>query len=222
MAKRKEKEKAIQLRKLGKSYREIRALLPVSKASLSLWLRDYPLSAKKMRELRDFNAKRIEHYQETRRRQRDIKLAEIYKTEKARILPLSRNELLIAGLFLYWGEGSKSTLSNYVAFSNTDPAMISFFIKWLESLGYKRKKLTVRMHFYKDMDIVKETNYWAKTLRISNSQFKKPYIKESKFSLISYKRGFGHGTCNVLVYDAMLGKKIMMGLKALKDFFIGQ
>jgi len=135
MAKRKEKEKAIQLRKLGKSYREIRALLPVSKASLSLWLRDYPLSAKKMRELRDFNVKRIEHYQETRRRQRDIKLAEIYKTEKARILPLSRNELLIAGLFLYWGEGSKSTLSNYVAFSNTDPAMIVFFIKWLEHFG---------------------------------------------------------------------------------------
>jgi len=78
------------------------------------------------------------------------------------------------------------------------------------------------MHFYKDMDIVKETNYWAKTLRISNSQFKKPYIKESKFSSISYKRGFGHGTCNVLVYDAMLGKKIMMGLKVLRDFFIGQ
>jgi hypothetical protein len=222
MAKRKEKEKAIQLRKLGKSYREIRALLLVSKASLSLWLRDYPLSAKKMRELRDFNVKRIEHYQETRRRQRDIKLAEIYKTEKARILPLSRNELLIAGLFLYWGEGSKSTLSNYVAFSNTDPAMIVFFIKWLEHFGCERNKLVIRMHFYKDMDIVKETNYWAKTLRISNSQFKKPYIKESKFSSISYKRGFGHGTCNVLVYDAMLGKKIMMGLKVLRDFFIGQ
>ena len=148
MAKRKEKEKAIQLRKLGKSYREIRSLLPVSKASLSLWLRDYPLSAGKMRELRDFNVKRIEHYQETRRRQRDIKLAEIYKTEKARILPLSQNgSFLSAGLFLYWGEGSKSTLSNYVAFSNTDPAMIIFFIKWLEHFGCERNKLSFECIF---------------------------------------------------------------------------
>jgi hypothetical protein len=222
MAKLKEKEKAIQLRKLGKSYREISSLLPVSKASLSLWLRDYPLSAEKMRELRDFNAKRIEHYQETRTKSRNAKLAEIYKMEKARILPLSRKELFIAGLFLYWGEGSKSTLSKYVAFANTDPAMINFFIKWLEHFGCERNKLVIRMHFYKDMNIVKETNYWAKILGLSKLQFKKPYIKESKFSSLSYRRGFGHGTCNVIVYDAMLGKKIMMGLKALSDFFIGQ
>ena len=222
MAKLKEKEKAIQLRKLGKSYREIRSLLPVSKGSLSLWLRDCPLSVGKMRELRDLSAIRIEHYRETRTQKRDAKLAGIYKTEKARILPLSKKELFIAGLFLYWGEGSKSTLSNYVAFSNTDPAMINFFIKWLENFGCERKKLVIRMHFYQDMDIIKETNYWAKTLGISRTQFKKPYIKESKFSSLSYKRGFGHGTCNVLVYDAMLGKKIMMGLKVLSDFFIGQ
>jgi len=222
MAKLKEKEKAIRLRKLGKSYREIRSLLPVSKGSLSLWLRDYPLSVEKLRELRDFNAMRIEHYRETRTRKRNAKLAGIYKTEKARIFPLSKKELFIAGLFLYWGEGGKSTLSKYASFSNTDPAMINFFIQWLENLGYERKKLVIRMHFYQDMDIIKETNYWAKTLRISRAQLKKPYIKESKFSSLSYKRGFGHGTCNVLIYDAMLGKKIMMGLKTLSDFFMGQ
>jgi hypothetical protein len=222
MAKRKEKEEAIRLRKLGKSYREIRSLLPVSKASLSLWLREYPLSVKRLRELRDFNAERIEHYQQTRARQRNAKRAEIYKTEKARILPLAKKEFFIAGLFLYWGEGSKSTLANYVGFSNTDPAMVKFFIKWVENFGDEKKKLVIRMHFYRDMDIVRETNYWAKTLGISKSKFKKPYIKESKFSSLSYKPGFGHGTCNVLVYDAMLGKKIMMGLKVLKDFFIGQ
>lgn len=222
MAKRKEKEEAIRLRKIGKSYREIKSLLSVSKASLSLWLRDYPLSTKRLRQLRDFNAERIEHYRATRTRQRDTKLAEIYTIEKARILPMSQEEFFIAGLFLYWGEGSKSILSQYVAFSNTDPAMINFFIKWLESLGCERKKLVIRMHLYRDMDVMKELNYWAKAIGISKTQFRKPYIKESKFSALSYKPGFGHGTCNVIIYDAMLGKKIMMGLKVLKDFFTGQ
>lgn len=72
------------------------------------------------------------------------------------------------------------------------------------------------------MDVEKETNYWTKTLKISKNQFKKAYIKDSKFSSLSYKRGFGHGTCNVLVYDAMLGKKMMMSLKVVSDFFMGQ
>jgi hypothetical protein len=223
MAKIKEKEEAIRLRKLGKSYKEIRSIIPVSKGSLSLWLRDHPLSHKKLRELRDWNMGRIEHYQETRKKQREAKLVEIYKNQKGEILPLSHRELLIAGLFLYWGEGGKSILSTQLAFSNTDPAMIKFFINWLEEIfGFKREKIKIRMHFYKDMDVKKETDYWAKTLKISKGQFKKPYIKDSKFSSLSYKRGFGHGTCNVLVYDAMLGKKMMMSLKVVSDFFMGQ
>ena len=176
-----------------------------------------------MSELRDWNAERIEHYQETRKKQREVNLAGIYKDQKRDILPLSRKELFIAGLFLYWGEGGKSILSKQLAFSNTDPSMINFFIKWLEEVfEFERKRLKFRMHFYKDMDIEKETNYWSKHLGIPKNQFKKPYIKESKFSSLSYKRGFGHGTCNVLVYDAMLGKKIMMSLKVVSDFFMGQ
>jgi hypothetical protein len=223
MAKLKEKEKALRLRKLGKSYREIRSMLPVSKGSLSLWLKDYPLSPEKLRALRDWNTKRIEHYRETRERKRKAKFAEIYQNQKRQILPLSRRELCVAGLCLYWGEGGKSILSNQLAFSNTDPAMIKFFIYWLEKVfGFERKKLKVRMHFYKDMDTNEEMNYWAKVLEIPKSQFKKPYIKDSKLSSLSYKRGFGHGTCNVLVYDAMLGKKIMMSLKVMADFSMGQ
>ena len=101
--------------------------------------------------------------------------------------------------------------------------MIKFFIYWLKNiLGLKKENLKIRMHFYKDMNIKKETEYWAKMLGISETQFRKPHIKDSKFSSLSYKRGFGHGTCNVLVYDAMLGKKMMMGLKVMSDYFMGQ
>jgi hypothetical protein len=223
MAKILEKEEAIRLRKLGKSYKEIRSILPVSKGSLSLWLRGYPLSPEQLRELRDWNAERIEHYRETRARQREAKLAIIYESQKEEILPLSQRELFIAGLFLYWGEGGKSDLFDQVTFSNTDPSMINFFLKWIEgSFGFPREKIKIRMHFYKDMDIEKETEYWADILKISKSQFYKPYIKEGNLASLSYKRGFGHGTCNVIVGNAMLGKKIMMSLKVVSNFSMGQ
>ena len=108
MAKFKIRERAVLLRKEGKSYSEIKSLLKVSKSTLSLWLRDYPLSQEKIRELRDWNQKRIENYRETRRRQRESILNDIYKHEKDVILPLSKRELFLTGLFLYWGEGGKT------------------------------------------------------------------------------------------------------------------
>ena len=39
-----EKERAIQLRKRGYTYNEILKVLPVAKSSLSLWLKDFPLT----------------------------------------------------------------------------------------------------------------------------------------------------------------------------------
>lgn len=44
MAKRVERKRAIELRKQGLSYREIRSEVPVAKATLSLWLRQVGLA----------------------------------------------------------------------------------------------------------------------------------------------------------------------------------
>ena len=60
-----ERIKAIKLRKEGRSYSQIKKELRVSKSSLSLWLRQYPLSEKRLRELRDFNEQRIERFRNT-------------------------------------------------------------------------------------------------------------------------------------------------------------
>ena len=60
MAWRIDKNKAIKMRESGMSYSQIKAELGVSKSTLSLWLRDLPLSDTRLRELRDFNQVRIE------------------------------------------------------------------------------------------------------------------------------------------------------------------
>lgn len=221
MAKFLEKQKALELRKAGKSYSQIKKILKVSKSTLSVWLEDHPLSPEKIRELRDWNQMRIENYKETRRKNREILLNKIYKTEKNEILPFSKRDLFIGGLFLYWGEGGKTKLSE-LCLSNTNPAAIKAFIYWLEnSLKVDRKKIKIKLHLYSDMNIKVETNFWSKVLQIPYSQFKKPYIKKSNQSSISYKNSFSHGTCNVVVGNAILGKKVLMGLKVIKDYFNG-
>ena len=70
MAKPKLRDKAIKLRKQGKSYSQIKQEVDVSKGTLSRWLQDYPLSEKRLRELRDHNPKRIEKFRKTMREKR--------------------------------------------------------------------------------------------------------------------------------------------------------
>ena len=136
MAKFEERSKAIELRKQGKSYSQIKSFIKVSKSTLSIWLKDFPLSDKRIRELRDWNETRIENYRETRRKQREVILNDIYKNEKIKILPFTQKDIFIGGLFLYWGEGSKTTLSSQAIISNTNPAIIKAFIYWLENFFF--------------------------------------------------------------------------------------
>ena len=222
MAWRIERQRAIELRKSGESYSEIRKILGVSKSTLSYWLREFPLSEERMRELRDWNQKRIENYIATRKKKKEELLKQVYDTEKKTILPISERELFVSGLFLYWGEGGKR-MNAEISISNTNPAVIKAFMRWAEqALGVDRERIVIKLQLYSDMDAQKETEVWAKTLDVPISRFRRPYFKTSKFSSLTYKRGFGHGTCNVFVRNAILARRVMMGLKVIENYFMGQ
>ena len=156
MARFRDHEKALALRKEGMSYSQIKKLLKASKSTLSLWLRNYPLSKQRIRELRDWNEQRIERCRETKRKKKEKRLNLFYKEQKRIILPFNKRELFLVGLFLYWGEGSKSELSK-LSVSNTDPSIIKFFIAWLiKNLLVPKEKIKIQLHLYNDMDIKKE------------------------------------------------------------------
>lgn len=216
-----DKQKAIKLRAEGYSYSQIKQNLKVSKSTLSAWLKDRPLTPERIRELK-YDEKRIEKYRETCRKRREKILNGVYEEEKKKIFPLLKRDLFIAGLFLYWGEGGKTKPAELIL-SNTNPAILKFFIYWVETIcGIKRKKIKIKLHLYKDMDINKEINFWSKILNIKKSRFTKPYIKNSTKSSLTYKTGFGHGTCNVRIANAILCKKVLMGIKAIEDNFISK
>jgi len=216
MAKIYERQKAYELRKKELSYNQIKSILNVSKSTLSNWLRDYPLSRERIRKLRDINAIRIEKYRETMRKKRDKRLNSTYLEEKQKLLSLSKRELYIAGLFLYWGEGTKD-IQRQILLSNSDPEVIKFGLYWLEKiLKVPKEKMKIRLHLYSDMNIESEQKYWSNELNLPLGNFKTPYIKKSKRKHINHK-GFGHGTCNLEVGDVRLKEKIMMALQCIID-----
>jgi hypothetical protein len=189
----------------------------VNKSTLSDWLKDYPLPIERIRELRDYSAQRIEKYRNTRRKTLEERLDKYCREQKEIIFPLKSKELYIAGLFLYWGEGSKTSRGE-ISLSNTNPAVIKFFMYWLmNSLKVPIDKLRVGLHLYSDMDIKREIQYWSQILGIPIEQFSKPYIKKNSTRTINYKGGFGHGTCNLRVFNTQISEKNLMAIKSIAD-----
>jgi len=214
-----EKIHVLSLRKEGKSYSQIKSVVKVSKSTLSNWLRDYPLSKERIRSLQALSEKRIENFRKTMLRKREMRLSEVYNKEKKKLLPLSKRELFLAGLFLYWGEGTKANKGELVI-SNTDPKVITFSLHWfIKILKVPKKKIKILVHLYKDMNIEKELQFWSELTKIPLSQFRKPYIKKTHSKSVIYKGAFGHGTCNIRIADTRLLEKVLMIIKAMGDYY---
>lgn len=216
--KRREKEhnEAVSLRLKGWSYSQIKEKLGLSKSTLSGWLNDYPLSPERIKELQAKNPRRIENFRVTMRRKREVKNQIAYSRIERDIEKLSNRELLIGGFFLYWGEGTKTSPAT-VMISNTDPAVLRYFIRWIRLLKVPTEKMHVLLHLYKDMNVEREIQFWAKELKLSRNLFHRPWIKHSNLTDITYKSGFGHGTCHVRVYSRELYDYVMMGLKFIRE-----
>jgi len=216
MARFKDHEMAIALRQKGMSYSQIKKDLGIPKSTLSGWLKNYPLSPERIKELQH-GEKTIEKYRETMRKKKEKRLQEFFIEQKELIFPMSERELYLAGLFLYWGEGSKQHSSSLII-SNTDPAVINFFSFWLtKALKVPKEKKKIQLQLYSDMDINKEIDYWSKILNIPKQQFVRPYIKESSSTRINHKGGFGHGTCGLRIGDARLTERTIMSIDAIAE-----
>jgi len=217
MARIKDREKALELRKKEMSYSQIKDTLGVSKSTLSYWLKDYPLSKKRIGELRGHNDQRIERFRGTMKKKKEDRLEEFYKLQKKKVLPLSKREVSLLGLMLYWGEGTKSRMDS-LEVANSDPAMIRFYIHWVTYiLQMPKGKIKIKLHLYKDMDIDDEIDFWSKTVKLPKNQFAKPYIKKSISDRINHKGSFGHGTCQIRIHDTRMTEKVFMGIRCIKE-----
>jgi len=217
MARIEDREKAIALRKQGLSYSQIKQTLRVAKSTLSNWLKNYPLPPERIKELRIHSHQQVERCRETKRRKKEARLKITYQKQKRRLFPLTRRELYLGGLFLYWAEGGKTSQWS-LSVSNSDPSIVRFFIKWVtDLLGAPKDKIKIHLHLYKDMDIQKETAFWTESLDIPRNNFMKPYIKTSSSTRINHKGGFGHGTCNARINNVRMSEQVLMGIKNISD-----
>src|SRR3989338_947933 len=162
------KDFAIELRKGGYSYSEINKFCPVPKSTLSYWFHDIKLSEPQLARLKK---KRIEGAQKGSR-SKILKTAKaiekIQKSSLKDIGKISKRELWLMGVVLYWRERllnkNDSDLKKGVRFTSSDPHLIRFFLKWLVDVGgIKNEEISFDIFMPEDKknSLNKLVDYWA-------------------------------------------------------------
>ncbi len=179
MAKSLKKIEALKLRQSGMSIKEIAVLLDVSRSTSSVWCRDILLSEKQKEKL---YKKMVTAGHKGRmigaavNKQKKIDILDHAKELATKeIGRLSKRDILMLSLGLYWGEGSKDSQGRFV-FVNSDPVAILTIIYFLKIVfGIGKNQLCPQLYI-NDQHKKRENvviNFWSKKLKIPKNQFGK-------------------------------------------------
>lgn len=200
------RERCIELRRQGLSYREIRAELgegAPSKSSLSLWLSDVPLSDEQAAVLANRASSGNTRRNAANRALRQARFAKMRAVAHAEIGSLSDRELFLAGVVAYWAEGSKnkpwSRGDSSVTFINADANMIRLFLRWAELVGWPLERLRFTVHIHESANVVAAQRYWREVTGASDDQFRRPSLKRHNPATVRKNTGDSYNGC-LIVY----------------------
>ncbi len=177
------KEKAIILREQGYTYSEILKEVSVAKSTLSLWLKEVGLAKIQKQRITDKRILGALKGAKVRHLQRISSTQEIKDEAKKEVNCLSKRELWLIGISLYWAEGSKEKdngTRSGVVFSNSDAKIILLFVKWLRDvLIVNDQDLIYELYIHEVADVESAQIYWSQILSIPVATLR-TYFKRSK------------------------------------------
>ena len=226
MAKYEQKIQARELRRKGESVKDIAVKLGVSKSTVSMWVRDIILNLKQLEKLRQKMLRgselgRTKGAFTQKQRRIDLEIS-LEKESVEEINILNDTELLVSGLCLYWGEGSKK--QRELSWCNSDPQLMNFMILWLDrcyGVGIERLAVNVAINeSHRNRDKIVR-RYWNQITGIPMSQFRNTIFKKTKLYKKYENFNDHYGTLRIRVLKpGVLWYKIVSQIKALS--LIGQ
>lgn len=176
--KEKEKINALALRKQGLSYQEILKHIPVAKSTLSLWLRSVGLSRQQKQRLTEKKMASIRRGWAAWHQQRLARTENIRKEARRdfsrRIL--NRDALWLAGVILYWAEGTKEkpyAPGSGVAFNNSDARMIRLFLRWIkEIVNVPNEMIKLDLYIHQSGNTNRALCFWSKRAGVPSGKIR--------------------------------------------------
>jgi len=208
-----DKKEAISLRKKGKSYNEIAKILGTPKSTLSLWLKDIKMSAKIEKRFWSKVRKRWAEHIVSFSKQRAVEAKErannIQLSAAKEIGKLTKRELFLIGIALYWAEGNKRNKWS-IRFVNSDPAMIKLMMRFFREIcRIDEEKFNARIHLHPNIKENKAINLWSKITGISKKRFAPSQTQISKSS--QRKRNphqLPYGTLHIEIHNVNMTNRV--------------
>jgi len=206
------KKRAINLRKEGRSIRDIEKTLSVARSTLSGWLCDVELSKKQKEQLHKkwlaALAKARSKAAELNKNNRLKRMRVIEQDAKNFVSDIVINKKLGEIIFsiFYLAEGTKAQRGT-VEIASTNPKILVTLLKLFRYLySPQESRLRCRLNLRLDQSERKLKSYWSKILQIPKSQFIKTQFDKRtiKPTFKNYK-----GVCSLYYCDTNLQKRII-------------
>ena len=168
------RNRAFLMRRQGFSYDEICRVLKVTKSTLINWFKiiTSPKEAEIVLNIQKESLKSRRFDKEN-----SIKMAESYAASI--VSDLSNRDMLMFGLGIYLGEGSKT--NNIIRISNSDPRVILFSKLWLmRCFSLTEENFRLRIHVHEDVELEVVKQYWIEQIGIKDEYIYRPYIDRRK------------------------------------------
>jgi len=219
----KDKILAIKMRRQGKTYNEINRLLSIPKSTLSGWFRGVELSLVVKNRLWTNNQKKWAQSITDYNKKRAIDILnrnnEVQQGISKEIGGLTKRELMLIGVALYWAEGNRKDRWR-IRFSNSDPAIIALIMRFFrEVCNVKEDKFIAEINIHPNTPKEKAKIFWSEISSIHPGQFRKTVVAVSKSSKL--KRPINtlpYGTLQINISDINLVNRIrgwILGLSKL-------
>lgn len=222
MAKSIEYSRAQALRLRGESIRDIAEAIGVAKSTVSLWCRDIQLTQEQVEKLQDNRIKggyagrlkgaRLQYEQRIQRTK------EFESKGKNLVGKLNSRDIFSIGLGLYWGEGT--TYGRRAEFTNSDPFIVKFILKWFKQLFHfdnSRFKFYILINGIHKNRVKEVRDYWVKITGISQESFGKTTLIKAKNKKVYTNFATHYGTLKICIRRPVeIHHQIMGMLKELE------
>lgn len=202
-----ERFRAESLRRKGKSIKEIARGVGVSQSTASRWCSDIILSPEQKGDLerkrREAGAKALAPWI---LRNQNLKKKDLEKQNlrgRQDLGKMTKRDLLLLGLGLYWGEGYKRGSQEW-GFTNSDPKIIRTILVWLrEYYGVSTERIIARLTI--------NLRYESQAERLIDMWAQKTEIPLAQFGKSTFISGYNSSKLNDDTYRGTLRIKVRRG-----------
>jgi transcriptional regulator with XRE-family HTH domain len=217
-----ERDQARELRRTqGLPIKQIARLVGVAPSSVSIWVRDIPLTQEQLDALRQMNpAYNRQLRGATRNAERGRDRRRAYQ-EAGRAAAKRGDPLHVAGAMLYWAEGDKGS-KNCARISNSDPEVLRLFVRFLRlHFGAPDEKLRVTCHLFTD-HVERQfeiEQYWLDVVDLPRACLRKSFVNVySKYSQKKRRNKLPYGTCRVTAHSTEIVQSIYGAIQEYGGF----